>query len=91
VPSLEELLTAEVGDLRRVAKVGEGSYGEAFKLGATVFKIIPIEGSQHVNGFPQKKAADLTGEALVSLTLSGLRNDRDQGECSDYRRRGGGG
>ena len=32
VPSMADLMTA-MGDLRSVAKVGEGSYGEAFRLG----------------------------------------------------------
>ena len=33
----------------------------------------------HVNGYPQKKASEMTGEALVSLTLSGLRNHTGAG------------
>ena len=32
VPSMAALMAA-MGDLRSVAKVGEGSYGEAFRLG----------------------------------------------------------
>ena len=44
-----------------------------------MFKVIPIEGEAHVNGYPQKKAAEMTGEALVALTLSGLRGGGDPG------------
>jgi len=44
---------------------------------SVVFKVVPIEGAALVNGYPQKKAAEMTGEALVALTLSGLRDERD--------------
>ncbi|KAG1655770.1 hypothetical protein FOA52_008477 [Chlamydomonas sp. UWO 241] len=77
VPSMEKLLTGMGGDLRRVFKVGEGSYGEAFKHAGHVVKIIPIEGPTHVNGYAQKSAGNMTGEALVALTLSGLRRECD--------------
>lgn len=45
-----------------------------------VVKIIPIEGQRQVNGYPQRKAGDMTGEALVSLAVSGLRRAQDAGE-----------
>jgi hypothetical protein len=53
---------------------GEGTYGEAFKYNRTVFKIVPIEGSVAVNGAPQKQAGEMAAEALISLTLSRLRD-----------------
>lgn len=34
--------------------MGEGTYGEAFKAGNTVCKIVPIDGDLKVNGEVQK-------------------------------------
>ena len=49
-----------------------------------MFKVVPIEGDSLVNGYPQKHAAEMTGEALVALTLSGLREEADaQGRPRD--------
>ena len=38
-------------DLGRVRKIGEGTFGEAFKAGRVVFKIVPMEGSVLVSGW----------------------------------------
>lgn len=43
-----------------------------------MFKIVPIEGSVAVNGTAQKQAGEMGAEALISLTLSRLR---DPGEA----------
>lgn len=43
LPSMEQLLGQHV-DLSRVQKIGEGTFGEAFKAGGVVFKIVPMEG-----------------------------------------------
>ena len=37
-----------------ISKVGEGTYGEAFKVGNTVCKIVPFGGDSLVNGEVQK-------------------------------------
>lgn len=37
-----------------VVKVGEGTYGEAFKVGNCVCKIVPFDGDLRVNGEIQK-------------------------------------
>ena len=37
----------------RVRKIGEGTFGEAFKAGHVVLKIVPMEGEVLVNGEPQ--------------------------------------
>ena len=67
--SMDALLGTHV-DISAVKKVGEGTFGEAFCVGDVVFKIVPIEG----DGDAQKTAAEILGEAAVSLTLSRLRH-----------------
>jgi hypothetical protein len=47
LPSMEQLLGRHV-KLKSVKKIGEGTFGEAFKSGNVVFKIVPMEGSMLV-------------------------------------------
>jgi hypothetical protein len=49
-----------------------GTFGEAFKAGGVVLKIVPMEGSCLVNGEPQKRADEILAEVSVTLTLSRL-------------------
>ena len=91
VLSMEELLGGLL-DLKRIVKLGEGTYGEVFRAppsqayldsldapeaadppASIVVKLIPMEGDVEINGAPQKGAADLMAEAVIALTLSGLR------------------
>ena len=37
-----------------IVKIGEGTFGEAFKAGGYVCKIVPIDGDLRVNGEVQK-------------------------------------
>ncbi|XVE89502.1 hypothetical protein DITRI_Ditri20bG0001800 [Diplodiscus trichospermus] len=60
-------------DPKSIAKVGEGTYGEAFRAGNTVCKIVPFDGDFPVNGEVQKKSEELLEEALLSRTLNSLR------------------
>lgn len=69
---MEALLGQHV-DLDQVRKIGEGTFGEAFKGGTMVFKIVPLEGATPVNGEAQKRAGDILGEVAIALTLSQLR------------------
>ncbi|PRW60889.1 transducin beta 3 isoform A [Chlorella sorokiniana] len=71
LPSMDELLGKHV-DLKKVRKIGEGTFGEAFKAGGVVLKIVPMEGSVLVNGEPQKRADEILAEVSVTLTLSRL-------------------
>lgn len=41
-------------ELSSIVKIGEGTYGEAFKAGETVCKVVPIDGDLLVNGEVQK-------------------------------------
>lgn len=56
--------------LKYCHKIGEGVYGEVFiyknKLESSVIKIIPIEGSQLVNGEPQKKFNEILSEIIIA-------------------------
>ena len=54
-------------------KIGEGTYGEAFKFGNMVLKIVPIAGDTLVNGEPQMGCAQIAGEAAVARRLTSLR------------------
>lgn len=71
---MEALLGRHV-DLGAVRKIGEGTFGEAFRAGDVVLKIVPMEGDTPVNGEPQKRAAEILAEAAVALTLSQLHPD----------------
>lgn len=74
----------------QVRKIGEGTYGEAFKCSrsGSVFKIVPCEGERWINDAPQKPVADLMGEAVIALTLSKLRESQGQGAESCHKHRG---
>eukprot|EP00775_Hariotina_reticulata_P005959 gene5959-6198_t len=76
IPSMRAFI-ADVADIKEVIKLGEGTYGEAFKAGQVVCKLVPIEGDHLVNGWPQKGAADLMAEAIISQTLSTLSEEAD--------------
>lgn len=58
-------------DGSQVKKIGEGTFGEAFKGhgrgGPVVFKIIPMNGDALVNGEKQKTAEEMLAEVVVSL------------------------
>ncbi|EEF50024.1 Serine/threonine-protein kinase Haspin, putative [Ricinus communis] len=61
-----------------IIKVGEGTYGEAYRVGTTVCKIVPIDGELRVNGEVQKRSEELLEEVVLSRTLNHLRgNDGD--------------
>lgn len=65
--------------LNAVKKIGEGTFGEAFKAGSMVFKIVPLEGELIVNGETQKRSEEIIAEANISLTLSNLRGRPGEG------------
>ncbi|KAM9294576.1 serine/threonine-protein kinase haspin [Gastrophryne carolinensis] len=60
--------------LRQCQKVGEGVYGEVFRTlrgdQHVALKVIPIEGSQKVNGESQKSFAEILPEIIISKELS---------------------
>ncbi|KAL3349861.1 hypothetical protein AABB24_022762 [Solanum stoloniferum] len=60
-------------ETQTIAKVGEGTFGEAFKVGENVCKIVPFDGDFRVNGELQKKSEELLEEVILSGTLNSLR------------------
>ena len=84
---MDELLGRHV-DLSKVKKIGEGTFGEAFKAGNLVLKIVPMEGRLLVNGEAQKRAEEILAEVAITLTLSGLRqssNDTNTTSINDNK------
>ncbi|KAG8079584.1 hypothetical protein GUJ93_ZPchr0007g3371 [Zizania palustris] len=59
-----------------IVKLGEGTFGEAFRAGSTVCKVVPFDGTSLVNGETQKKSEEVLEEVLLCLTLNNLRSDR---------------
>lgn len=75
-------------DASSIIKLGEGTYGEAFRAGETVCKIVPIDGDLVVNGEVQKKSEEVLEEVLLSLTLNYLREQHEHGgklnSCANF-------
>jgi serine/threonine-protein kinase haspin len=81
LPSMDELLELHVGGKAAaggrpgdVVKVGEGTFGEAFRVGGSVVKVVPIDGGAlAATGEVQKTAGELLAEAEIALALTSLR------------------
>lgn len=75
-------------DPETIVKVGEGTYGEAFRAGNTVCKIVPIDGDLQVNGEIQKRSEELLEEVILSRTLNSLRSNENGADnfCTTFIR-----
>ncbi|XP_034450496.1 serine/threonine-protein kinase haspin [Hippoglossus hippoglossus] len=67
--------------MKRCVKIGEGTFGEVFSTtnasGDTVaLKIIPVEGSEKVNGETQKIFGEILHEIIISKELSSLKEKK---------------
>ena len=56
-------------DLQEIVKIGEGTFGEAFKVGTYVCKIVPFDGNFRVNGEIQKVLTVITYLVLLGLLV----------------------
>ncbi|KAG7261583.1 hypothetical protein CRUP_019229 [Coryphaenoides rupestris] len=64
--------------LKRCVKIGEGTFGEVFSTTnaseeTVALKIIPVEGSETVNGEEQKTFGEILHEIIISKELSSLK------------------
>ncbi|XP_068178237.1 serine-rich adhesin for platelets [Antennarius striatus] len=64
--------------MKHCVKIGEGTFGEVFSTTSTsgqtvAFKIIPVEGSEQVNGEDQKTFGEILHEIIISKELSSLK------------------
>ncbi|KAK9801322.1 hypothetical protein WJX73_003144 [Symbiochloris irregularis] len=73
LPTMDKLLSRFDG-MQSVRKLGEGTFGEAYGTAeGRVFKVLPLDGEQLVNGEVQKTAGEILAEAAITLALSKLR------------------
>ena len=77
IPSLDSFLSQNApGSSLSIRKVGEGTFGEAFKLNNNlVLKVVPIDGEVLVNGEKQKTSEELYAEVVIHNCLKRLRCD----------------
>ncbi|XP_053712932.1 uncharacterized protein LOC128754381 isoform X1 [Synchiropus splendidus] len=64
--------------MEKITKIGEGTFGEVFSTtnaaGETVaLKVIPVEGTEKVNGEDQKTFGEILHEIIISKELSSLK------------------
>ncbi|XP_049658977.1 serine/threonine-protein kinase haspin [Accipiter gentilis] len=68
-----------LGKMKDCKKIGEGVFGEVFQIdsdrGAVALKIIPIEGTEKVNGESQKSFGEILPEIIISKELSLLSEE----------------
>ena len=76
VKSMASALKPWLGPGSGVAKIGEGTYGEAFKCASAgvVIKVVPIGGDVVFNGAPPKEFDSMRAEANISLLINRLRD-----------------
>ncbi|KAM9819077.1 uncharacterized protein haspin [Syngnathus typhle] len=68
--------------MKQCVKIGEGTFGEVFSTsnssGETIaLKVIPLEGSEKVNGEDQKTFGEILHEIIISKELSRLKDKHD--------------
>ncbi|XP_069730466.1 serine/threonine-protein kinase haspin [Phaenicophaeus curvirostris] len=65
--------------MKECKKIGEGVFGEVFQIdserGPVALKIIPIEGTERVNGEAQKSFGEILPEIIISKELSLLSDE----------------
>ncbi|KAM9117571.1 serine/threonine-protein kinase haspin [Pangshura tecta] len=75
--SFEECIPPD--KMKNCLKIGEGVFGEVFQTnserGAVALKIIPVEGTERVNGEAQKSFSEILPEMIISKELSLLSQE----------------
>ncbi|XP_044849865.1 serine/threonine-protein kinase haspin [Mauremys mutica] len=75
--SFEECIPPD--KMKNCLKIGEGVFGEVFQTnserGAVALKIIPVEGTERVNGEAQKSFSEILPEIIISKELSLLSQE----------------
>ncbi|VDN91760.1 unnamed protein product [Brugia pahangi] len=70
-------LKKTVLDLSSPVKLGEGTFGEVFRVSykgeIVALKVIPVGGTKMINGDKQKSFRDISAELIVSKELSDLK------------------
>ncbi|XP_034608581.1 serine/threonine-protein kinase haspin [Trachemys scripta elegans] len=65
--------------MKNCLKIGEGVFGEVFQTnserGAVALKIVPVEGTERVNGEAQKSFSEILPEMIISKELSLLSQE----------------
>ncbi|MCO5558545.1 hypothetical protein L7F22_012130 [Adiantum nelumboides] len=90
IPMQLEEAIGQFSNVEDVVKLGEGTYGEAFRASNLVFKIVPMGGNFCVNGEVQKNFSEMYTEMLLTLTLNRLRKqcsfelDSQRNVCNNF-------
>ncbi|XP_029997019.1 uncharacterized protein haspin isoform X2 [Sphaeramia orbicularis] len=72
--------------MKQCVKIGEGTFGEVFSTtnasgDIVALKIIPVEGSERVNGEDQKTFGEILHEIIISKELSSLKDKQQNQTC----------
>ncbi|XP_034067582.1 serine/threonine-protein kinase haspin [Gymnodraco acuticeps] len=74
--------------MKQCVKIGEGTFGEVFSItnasgDKVALKVIPVEGSEKVNGQDQKTYGEILHEIIISKDLSSLK-DKQQNKTHGF-------
>ncbi|KAI4832018.1 hypothetical protein KUCAC02_015002, partial [Chaenocephalus aceratus] len=74
--------------MKQCVKIGEGTFGEVFSTtnasgDKVALKVIPVEGSEKVNGQDQKTYGEILHEIIISKDLSSLK-DKQQNKTHGF-------
>ncbi|KAK5899562.1 hypothetical protein CesoFtcFv8_009026 [Champsocephalus esox] len=74
--------------MKQCVKIGEGTFGEVFSTtnasgDKVALKVIPVEGSEKVNGQDQKTYGEILHEIIISKDLSSLK-DKQQNKTNGF-------
>ncbi|KAI9519086.1 hypothetical protein NQZ68_031357 [Dissostichus eleginoides] len=74
--------------MKQCVKIGEGTFGEVFSTtnasgDKVALKIIPVEGSEKLNGEDQKTYGEILHEIIISKDLSSLK-DKQQNKTQGF-------